>query len=73
MANQQHLDILKHGVEAWSQWRWEHPDVRPDFKEADFWGANLTGVNLTGADLREADLWGVDISRARLSRVVLLT
>jgi hypothetical protein len=25
MANQEHLEILKRGVETWKQWRHEHP------------------------------------------------
>ena len=28
------LDILKHGVEVWNQWRKEHPSIEPDLSEA---------------------------------------
>lgn len=28
MANEEHLKILKQGVEAWNQWRRKTPDVR---------------------------------------------
>lgn len=34
MANQEHLDIVKQGVEVWNQWREENPDVRPDLSDA---------------------------------------
>jgi hypothetical protein len=51
MANQEHLDILAKGVEAWNKWRREHPDVRPDL-----YGARLEGVKLRGVDMRRADL-----------------
>ena len=32
MTNQEHLDILKQGVDTWNQWRQEHPDIRPDLR-----------------------------------------
>jgi hypothetical protein len=51
MANQDHLDLLKQGVETWNQWREERRDIRPDLREA-----HLTRYDLNGADLREAHL-----------------
>ncbi len=30
MANQEHLDILKQGIETWNQWRNKHKDIYPD-------------------------------------------
>ena len=56
MANEEHLNILKQGVEAWNKWREEHPDIRPDLPEADLREANLRGADLRKADLRKADL-----------------
>jgi hypothetical protein len=53
MANEEHLAILKQGVEAWNAWRLERPDVRPDLGEA-----NLSGADLRGADLRRVNLGG---------------
>ena len=77
MANQEHLDILKQGVEAWNQWRKEHPEIWPDLEGANLSGADLTnayltntyleGANLSGADLTNADLTNADLSRANLS------
>lgn len=49
MANQEHLDILKQGVEIWNQWRKEHSEIRPDLCDAD-----LQSTNLWQADLRDA-------------------
>ena len=39
MANPEHLEILKQGVEQWNKWRNEHPDVTPDLNEANLHGA----------------------------------
>src|SRR6266704_274102 len=77
MTNQEQLGILKEqGVKAWNQWREEHPEIHPDFTEADLReaylrNANLEGADLTGADLREAylrraDLRGADLKEANL-------
>ena len=81
MANEEHLAILRKGVEAWNAWREAHPDVRPDLRAADLvgailpWanlagadlaGANLTGANLAGANLRKANLLGANLYRANL-------
>jgi len=61
MANQEHLTILKQGIETWNVWRRQHRDVEPDVSDADLRGWNLrggyfSGANLSGADLSEADL-----------------
>jgi hypothetical protein len=45
MANPEHLEILKQGVERWNTWRKERPDVGPDLR-----GAHLQ-MRLSGADL----------------------
>lgn len=77
MANQEHLDILKQGREAWNKWREKHADIRPDLAGADLIrtslfeypnlsGADLTEVHLSGADLTGADLSGADLTRAHL-------
>jgi len=76
MANQEHLDILKQGVEIWNQWREEHSDIRPDLRDvnlnkaslrrANFSKAILWRANLSNADLHMADLRGVDLTKAVL-------
>ena len=63
MANQEHLDTLKQGVQVWNEWREKHPDVCPDLTGADLSRtylrrANLFGANLYIARLRKADLFG---------------
>jgi hypothetical protein len=71
MANPEHLDILKQGVEMWNQWRKDHADILPDLNEADLSGADLSGANLGEADLRVANLSGADLSEATLCRADL--
>jgi hypothetical protein len=73
MANDEHVALLKQGVEAWNQWREENPDIRcPDLVGADLNGADLTGAvltqaNLSGANLFKANLSGAELHWANLS------
>ena len=56
MANPEHLDILKQGVEVWNRWREENRAVRPYLNEADLRGVKLSGANLSGTNLSGAYL-----------------
>jgi uncharacterized protein YjbI with pentapeptide repeats len=71
MANNEHVAILKKGVDAWNAWRDEHPNIIPDLSEADLTGADLTGANLSEADLIGAKLSGADLTGANLSEADL--
>ena len=71
MANEEHVKILKQGVEAWNNWREENPDIKPDLIEADLSEADLTEADLSWADLRKAKLSGADLSGADLSEATL--
>ena len=83
MANDEHVALLKQGVDAWNAWRRYNPDIRPDLSEANLsgadlrrahlYGTNLTGANLTGADISEAGLSGADLSGADLSEAPLVS
>ena len=68
MANEEHLKILKQGVEVWNTWREENSNVIPDLRMANLHGAYLIGANLSGADLSRADFSGAYLMRADLSR-----
>jgi Pentapeptide repeats (8 copies) len=86
MANDEHVALLKQGVDAWNAWRDENPNIRPDLREenlrwaylrranlrrADLWQAGLRGANLSRADLRGANLRGANLRRANLRRANL--
>ncbi len=81
MANQEHLDILKQGVAAWTWWRQNHPKIPPDLSEANLYGtdlhgadlsvANLSGANLISAYLYKANLVEANLREASLSQANL--
>src|SRR6266436_1490486 len=56
MANQEHVAILKQGVEAWNMWRREHPDIQPDLSFGCFIRTDLSGANFKRARLNRATL-----------------
>ena len=61
MANEEHVTLLKQGLNAWNAWRDKNHNIRP----------NLGGADLIQADLGAADLRGANLSRANLSRANL--
>ena len=72
MANPEHLELLRQGVEVWNAWRAKEPfRFAPDLSEANLSGANLSGANLSGADLSGANLSGANLSGANLSEANL--
>ena len=72
MANPEHLEILKQGVEVWNRWREENRKTPPDLSGADLSGADLKGADLSGADFTMADLSGANLSGADLAVANLL-
>src|SRR5690242_17110193 len=76
MANQEQLAMLRQGVEAWKQWRVEHPYILPDLSGADLHGVDLDGVDLIIANLFEANLnyaklYKADLASAKLKEATL--
>jgi nitrogen fixation protein len=72
MANQEQLNILAQGVEAWNQWQRKQPSLTQiDLRGADFSQANLSGANLSRAYLPEADLTEAILREANLSGAIL--
>ena len=71
MANEEHLKILKQGVEVWNRWRVRNPLIQPDLNGANLSGAKLDSVDLSYAMLINATLSNADLNRADLSRAIL--
>ena len=71
MANEEHLKILKQGVEQWNKWRLENA-IKPDLSGANLIGANLLRAYLIDAYLSFADLSGANLSGANLSGANLI-
>jgi uncharacterized protein YjbI with pentapeptide repeats len=71
MANPEHLEILRQGVEVWNAWRTKEPLIEPDLSGANLSGARLYRADLTQANLFEANLGGADLSGAYLYRANL--
>lgn len=81
MANEEHLKLLRQGVNAWNRWRKENPEIKPDLSTGYLSGmnlyaaylnsANLSGSSLSGTKLGWANLYKADLSRAGLSRADL--
>jgi uncharacterized protein YjbI with pentapeptide repeats len=72
MANPEHLEILRQGVEVWNDWRDTEPSVIPDLSEADLYRASLIEANLSGADLIRANLNQADLRLANLTQATLV-
>jgi uncharacterized protein YjbI with pentapeptide repeats len=67
MANSEHLDWIKRGIEGWNRWRKDNPNISPNLWRAGLSGANLRRADLSGANLKRADLSGADLGGANLS------
>ena len=81
MANPEHFEIIKQGVEVWNEWRAEKlkfsymfgvdGKIGPDLHGAELRGADLWGVNLTATDLGGAQLVKAHLTAARLTGAYL--
>lgn len=76
MANQEHLSILRQGVEVWNRWNSKHYEIKADLSGANLTKADLsdiilTDVNLTDADLSEARLVNATLVRTNFARANL--
>jgi hypothetical protein len=66
VANKEHVERLKQGVDAWNLWR---SDILTglDLSHTSLCGAMLRGADLRLVDLSRADLRGTDLSDANLN------
>jgi len=72
MANEEHLKILRQGVDVWNRWRKDSREIRPDLggadlSEADFSWADLSNVDFHNASLLLARLINVNLDGANLT------
>jgi len=66
MANEQQVELIKKGPEAWNQWREQNPDESIDLSGADLRGTALSKANLKGANLKQAKLQFSNLAGALL-------
>jgi len=71
MANEEHLTILKQGVEVWNKWREKNIEIIPNLSQAIFWEMPIRIIELRGIDFRRANLSGADLRGTDLTRVNL--
>jgi len=71
MADEEHLRIIRQGVNIWNEWREKHPELIPDLSGADLSEVDLSKADLSGANLSKAYLGGADLFMANLSRASL--
>ncbi|AFZ33604.1 pentapeptide repeat protein (plasmid) [Gloeocapsa sp. PCC 7428] len=64
MANEEHLALLRQGVEVWNKWRENNSKAEIDLSGANLRKANLRDANFRQANLRKADLSGANLVRA---------
>lgn len=62
MAKEEHIAILRQGVEVWNRWRSDNPEAKPYFVHADLSKANLVGAKLEDAFLHESNLSEANLS-----------
>ena len=71
MANPEHVEILKRGVDDWNRWREQNPTVQPLLNSAPLVHAHLENFNLSRANLHSAALVEADLRRAVLTNADL--
>lgn len=67
MTNQEQVELLKQGVEAWNQWRRNHPEIIPDLSESNITRLDLSGINFSRAILNGSSLSRLDLSEANFA------
>lgn len=71
MADPKHVEVVKRGVAAISEWRRKYPKQTLNLIGADLSKVRLSGASLLGAQLVKADLSKADLSEANLSHANL--
>jgi len=77
VANPEHVEILKQGVEVWNKWRKDNPKEYPDLSQSDFqniqlWFVDFSRANLSHSDFTNASLMGSIFSSAYLESTLFI-
>jgi hypothetical protein len=81
MGNPEHLAKLREGVDAWNEWRQDHPDTIPDLSgvnlsRAALWknhpAESLWELSLPSSNLSQADFRGANLMEANLTYATLM-
>jgi uncharacterized protein YjbI with pentapeptide repeats len=72
VPDEEHLQIIRQGVDAWNQWRQKNPGIKVNLREANLRQADLTGANLSVADLRKVNLQEANLEKANLNGAQLI-
>jgi uncharacterized protein YjbI with pentapeptide repeats len=69
IANQEQLDMLRRGVDAWRRWQQTHTHVRADvlLSHGELVNADLSGASLRNAWFVETNFRGANLSHADMS------
>ena len=71
MANEEHLKLIKQGVDIWNAWREKCPEIHPDLSQADLRGVKLQKINLGNTNLKESKLQFSNLTGAQLGEANL--
>lgn len=72
MADEEHLKILRQGVEVWNRWRKDNPKIKPDLSKTTLVALDLEGVNLAFADLTDLLISNSNLRNAVLRHAVMV-
>ena len=70
MANPEHVEILKQGVDVWNKWRKENSKIAPDFARTRMVDMDLSAVNLSESDFTDANLYGTNLQKSNLAGAI---
>src|SRR3954454_20533398 len=72
MANEEHLAILRQGVEIWNAWRQENPCIEPDLSGAHLEWTKLFRIDLSDTIMNDVILVSAQLDVANFSRAQLI-
>ncbi|MBD2247948.1 pentapeptide repeat-containing protein [Nostoc sp. FACHB-888] len=71
MANEEHLAILRQGVQVWNEWRKNNPEIEPVLSNVNFSRADLSDADLSLSNLRKADFTEANLTDSYFEKATL--